>query len=126
MTTITIELCPEDRARLDKIIEELAASRPTCSTCVQEISAIARDFGRTDLIDQEDPTPWETTQEEKPEAPAAPSVTRTDIQRLVISLASAGKKAETREIVQAYAEKVSMIPEDKLAEVYDRLQALEG
>ena len=38
--TITIELCAEDRARLDKIIEGLAAigKRPDCQQCVKDVA----------------------------------------------------------------------------------------
>lgn len=34
MNTIIIELCPEDRARLDAILEELKSSHPNCERCV--------------------------------------------------------------------------------------------
>jgi hypothetical protein len=59
-----------------------------------------------------------------PETPPAPST--TDIQKVVVRLAAAGKKAEVREIVKGYADRVSAIPEDKRAEVLARLSALEG
>lgn len=40
--TITIELCAEDRARLDKIIEGLAliGKRPDCSKCVKDVASV--------------------------------------------------------------------------------------
>lgn len=59
-----------------------------------------------------------------PETPPAPST--ADIQKVVVRLAAAGKKAEVREIVKGYADRVSAIPEDKRAEVLARLSALEG
>ena len=59
-------------------------------------------------------------------AKAEPSVSKADIQKKVIDLSSAGKKAEVRDIVKAYADKVSTIPEDKLSEVWAKLTALEG
>lgn len=31
---IVVEMCPEDRARLDAILEELKSSRPNCERCV--------------------------------------------------------------------------------------------
>ena len=59
-----------------------------------------------------------------PEAPVVPST--ADIQKAVVRLAAAGKKAEVREIVKGYADRVSAIPEDKRTEVLARLSALEG
>lgn len=88
MNAIPIELCQEDRARIDKVIELLTLS---------------------------------TGQE--PET--APQVSKADIQQKVIQLSAAGKKAQVREIVTAVATKVSDIPEDKLADVWGKLTALE-
>lgn len=34
---IVMELCPEDRARLDAILEELKSSRPNCERCVSTL-----------------------------------------------------------------------------------------
>ena len=63
--------------------------------------------------------------EPQPE-PAAPQHTRAELQHLVVTLTSAGKKAEVRAIVLAVAPKVSDIPEDKIDEVFEQLKALEG
>lgn len=56
----------------------------------------------------------------------APQHTRAELQHLVVTLTSAGKKAEVRAIVLAVASKVSDIPEDKIDEVFEQLKALEG
>ncbi len=62
-----------------------------------------------------------------PVSPApAPAVTIEDIRPLVVKLSASGKKAEAREIVKEYAASVSDIPAGKYAEVWARLQALEG
>ena len=49
-----------------------------------------------------------------------------ELQKLVVDLCAKGKKDQVREIVNAYAKKVSDIPEDKRNEVYAQLTALEG
>lgn len=51
-----------------------------------------------------------------------------DVQRKVVELCGPahGKKAEVREIIKAYAPKVTGIPADKLDEVMAKLTALEG
>lgn len=149
MNTITIELCAEDRARLDKIIEALEYSKPRCDTCLSLIHDISKGTGAPEAAPEatDEPNPKQTPAkvekpaEVKPENAEAspvtipddptpdediPVVTSADIQKKVIALASAGKKEEVKAIVNAYAEKVSLIPADKYAEVYAKLEALEG
>ena len=57
---------------------------------------------------------------------AEPFHTHEDVQQMVVRLCAAGKKPEVKEIVNAYAERVSAIPADKLDECMDKLKALEG
>lgn len=82
---------------------------------------------QTATTEQPEPAP-QPEQPEQPEqpAPAAPQHTRAELQHLVVTLTSAGKKAEVRAIVLAVAPKVSDIPEDKINEVFEQLKALEG
>ena len=143
---ITIELCAEDRARLDRVIEALE-HRPNCESCVSAAitmtqaaqaeaetpTAEANEPAPTNITLQEE-TPAETAPEhpldalpfEAPTAPEAPKVEPADIQRKVVDLCSKGKKAEVKDIITAYAPNVSGIPADKLAEVLEKLNALEG
>lgn len=143
MNKIIIELCAEDRARLDRIAELLEASNSLPE--VREAPEIATKR-------EEAPAPVVTpAKEEKPaEAPkkapempgtahpqvmpkveekAAPTVTLAQIQQKVVQLAAGfngSKKAAVREIVNAYAKKVSEIPADKWDEVWAKLTALEN
>lgn len=98
---LTFELCAEDRARLDKIIDSL--SEMFISEAV--------------VADTVEPVKEETK----------PSVTLADVQALVQRLAtpSSGKRNAARDIVKKYADRVSAIPEDKLDEVYAELTELE-
>lgn len=70
--------------------------------------------------------------EEKPEAakPATSAtekkVTLADIQQKVIKLSAEGKKAQVRVVILGYAEKVTALPPESFAEVYEKLTALEG
>lgn len=132
MNTITIELCQEDRARLDKVIDLLSA-RPNCQTCAETVARLVTSSQPTPVQDAPEPVEFtkDTPEEEKPAEPVqvadtAPQVTKADIQQKVIQLSAAGKKVQVREIVTAVATKVSDIPEDKLAEVWGKLNALEG
>ena len=125
MNAIPIELCQEDRARIDKVIELLTLSTgQRCQSCAD---AVQQAFTETNPVEFTKDTPAE----EKPAEPAqeadtAPQVSKADIQQKVIQLSAAGKKAQVREIVTAVATKVSDIPEDKLAEVWAKLTGLEG
>lgn len=128
MSTITIELCAEDRARLDAILEALQGSRANCQGCVEAALKVAS-AGKASPEAVEQPEPEVVTTPE-PEAAPEPekqperTVERSDIQRKVVELSGAGKKPEVREIVTQYASCVSDIPEDKLVEVWERLAAL--
>lgn len=129
MNTITIELCAEDRARLDAILEALQGSRANCKGCVEAALKVAG-AGKTQPEAAEQPEPEVVTTPE-PEAAPEPekqperTVEHSDIQRKVVELSGAGKKAQVREIVMSYAGRVTEIPEDKLVEVWDKLTALE-
>lgn len=156
---ITIELCAEDRARLDRLAEAL--ERKACEKCVsaaleacgqkqptepdpiqQKLAeTLARASAPTEKpteaageakatpapIDHpaDETLPWE---EIAPAAEAKPTITQEQLQQKVTQLAAANNgalKAKVRETVQAYAKKVSDVPEDKRAEVWDKLTALE-
>ena len=132
MTTITIELCAEDRARLDGILEALKSHN--CKGCVEaavnytaaQMAAPVKPVAPVSEAKEEpkaEPAP-------EPEQPAvkedAPAVSLSDIQQKVVTLSAAGKKAQVRDIITAYASRVSAIPEDKVGEVWQKLTELEG
>jgi hypothetical protein len=144
MNAITIELCAEDRARLDKLAAALekATARPpifcfdmekgsntTQPETPEETAEPAPEA--TEAATPPATQPAEETPAEAPSAPAEanePAVTLAQIQQKVIQLAAGfggSKKAAVREIVNAYAKKVSDLPEDKLPEIWAKLTALE-
>ena len=138
MNNITINWSAEDRARIDKLIALLEdMPKHDCSKCVDAAAKYATRMAtevqpaapvepveqpEPDMAPEEVPTPIEET----PAAPAELTVTSADVQKKVVELSAAGKKEAVKEIVQAYAPRVSAIPEDKLAEVWQQLTALEG
>ena len=135
MNKITIELCAEDRARLDRIAELLEAQtagtvKPASSepekapAAPKKVEAPASAQPKT-----EKPTAaTQPAQEDIPELTDddAPAVELTDLQQIIIKLANAGKQAELRKVIFEYAERVTQIPEDKYSEVYAKLKKLEG
>lgn len=144
MNLITIELCAEDRARLDKVIDLLAGLRqPDCSACVASVASyLEKAAAALDAHPVAEPFPaasevkWETDPDglremlEKainPE-PAKPAVTLEQIQKKATQIAagSADKKAKLRAIVNKYAAKVTDLPQACWPAVWDELCALES
>ena len=135
MNTIHIEL-PGIEAKLDRIIELLEKQTThDCSKCAESVAFFTANQLQQGQAPAEEAQPTvDTTPEEKPaEAqetaktePEQPTVDRADIQKKVVELSAAGKKADVKKIVTDYATKVSDIPEDKLAEVWQKLTKLEG
>lgn len=149
MNNITIELCAEDRARIERLTAALEALQPPTLT-IQNPAADLLTAGLKKMAGIQE-TPTETAQEvtETPEEPttpatppteeaptakadeveATPPVTLGQIQQKVtelVAVAGGKKKAQVREIVNAYAKKVSDLPADKLPEVWSKLLALES
>lgn len=121
---LTIELCAEDRARLDAILAALQAVgtpfNPPAPAQTVETASETPDA----------PTP--VTSGPEPEQPAQDTrdgaetqhATHGMVQDLVITLASWGHKSEAREIVQRFAPRVSAIPDADLDAVYVALDAV--
>ena len=130
MNTITIELCAEDRARLDRIIEGLLLqAQPKAEAELNKDPAEEpKTAPKTEEVKPQENIPAETETKAEPtkEEPAEPTVTAAEVQAKVISLVQSGKRDEVKAIVTTYAPRVGEIPEDKLAEVMTKLTALEG
>lgn len=104
---VTLELCAEDRARLDKIIDSL--SEMFISEAVEVTPADVAEEVKPEPVEEEEPT-----------------VTLDEVRLLVQKLAtpSSGHRDAVRTIVMRYAKSVSDIPVDKLAEVHAELVKL--
>lgn len=151
MNTITIELSAEDRARLDRVAAALEALGQTHEPpipsenrrweSVEDMAAFAKAAHAETLPEPEtavlqhveveaaEPQPAIPLEDVVPAAEAVEAVpvpTAEELQAVVQDLAKPGSphRAAVRDIVKAVAERVSLIPEDKRAEVMERLQAL--
>lgn len=202
--TMTVELCAEDRARLDSILEQLKQLTPMSVVCdvtphestteqgallrvacvaerIQEamtaagkkqidlvretgvdkgalssylsgkyepkmetVAKLARALGVSQMwlagydtpsgAPQHENTTEQTAPAKEPEqesttAPeqeSKPQIKLADLQALVQELAApdSGKRDKVKALVKGYAERVSLIPEDKWPEVYEALTAL--
>lgn len=144
MNNITIELCAEDRARIDNLTAALEKFHDVVTIKLtpeqtQSMAALAEQAGATlkpepvagapeeegqsaGGVPMADPEPVTGAPEEEPDEP----VTLQDVRDKIVQLTTAGKKDACRDIVMKYAPKASAIPEDKLAEVMKELKKLEG
>lgn len=135
MNNITINWSAEDRARIDKLITLLEdMPKHDCSKCVDAAAKYATNWATeaktVEPVEQAEPAmaPEEVPApiEDTPAAPVESTVSKADVQKKVVELSAAGKKAAVKEIVTAYAAKVSDIPEEHLDDVWQQLTALEG
>lgn len=120
--TVTVELCKEDRDRLDALLTAVQGIGTPYNVPAPETPQKAPETPDTTTEDNTQPeheTPTEATAE------AAKPVTHADVQKRVVELSAAGHKAQVREIIKKFAPKVSAIPEDDLADVWTLLDALE-
>ena len=140
--TITIELCAEDRARLDAIIEGLKGGlcnktttqdtpkeEPQVNTYPKEETPTEVEIEAPQPVQEEEVTADDHPVEDTTPFPE-PTVTLEQIQQKVIQLAARGGdvKAKVREVINTYGTKVSDLKEhpDKWTEVWEKLNALEG
>lgn len=131
---ITIELCAEDRARIDRLTAALEAVRTPI--IVEETIAEPEEYDtletstetpqKADEADKVETTPAEPETPKNEEKTAAPEVTVDDLRSKYMGLSATPKRDEARAIIKSYAEKISDIPADKRAEVLEKLNALEG
>ncbi len=130
MNVIKIELCTEDRERLDKILAALETLGQPMQ--VNELTGAIEPAEPTEPAPIEAPEGFEEIPAEPKPAPApapggeAPKYTKADIQSRVVKLSAAGKKDAVRAIVNQHGAKVSDIPETAYAEVWAKLDNLEG
>ena len=137
--TVNVELCKEDRQRLEEIqgllgmlvglVGDIArpASTPTAPQEAPKAEEVKSDHPVDSVGHYETPAP-----EEPVEAPAEepkPTVTLDQIRKKVTQLRASSdpkKKEGAKDIVMAYASNISALPEDKWPEIWDKLTALEG
>lgn len=149
MNTITIELCAEDRKRLDDlayglgVLAGLISQAPKVEAGIKkeeetpaEAATTAQEAKKeTTQANQANTQPGEENAPKAiPEAveaveEAKPSITLAQIQQKVVQLsANANKKATVRTIIFAYGTKVSDLKDqpEKWEEVWEKLTALES
>lgn len=150
MSLITVELCSEDRARLDAVIDALA-NLTSCASCVASVAPLLEkasaivDAAPASLVEPQKiadsassaSTPSNDTAPEADVAQTAADAPETaPWESPVVSLAEFQKalslrcsesdamKAKVRALLHEYAPAASQVPEAKRAEVMARLASL--
>jgi hypothetical protein len=130
---ITIELCMEDRQRLDDITgllaslySELKSNQPE-TVQIPHLAMTQAEDGTVKLVDLDHPVDAVAPHSD-PEPQEEPKYTHKDILAKVQKLAAPGsaKRLAAKAVVTEYAEKVSGIPAEKCDEVMAKLIELEG
>lgn len=126
---VTTELCAEDRARLDKLLEALAGIPEAINLAGTPLPVTVEPVEHKDFVEIPEPAEENEagdTDQAPVEENTAPQHTKAELQQKIATLVSKGKKAEVKEVVQKYAPRVSDIPDDKVDEVWSLLSKLEG
>lgn len=151
---ITIELCANDQARIDKLIDRLeaVANLTTClidaikpptytvevpkkietDELTKKLQAVvdraknAAEATEAQTLTTTPPKEETPTAAEEAKPTPAKTVTRNELGAKVRELMTKGFKEETKAIVRDYAQTVPGVPDDKVTECYKRLVALEG
>ena len=143
--TITIELCAEDRARIDRLTDALERITVAPSATVdvkmpdlevhnaltEVLAKVAPTTAKTEPTEPTPPEPpvapteEETTPTVEETVPTAKPIKASEISQKVVTLIQAGKRAEVTEIIHAYAPNVSKLKPEHYADVYAKLVELE-
>lgn len=147
----SVDLSKDDRELLSTMLQALTYITVKLDNIEAALPTVGTPFDavRAPVVVEPEQVETDTTQEEKPQAveaapvaeavePEAPKYTKDDIQAMVRKLAAPtstepekaerekAKREKAKAIVQSYAPKVSDIPEDKYAEVMEKLTALDA
>ena len=140
---IVMELCPEDRARLDAILEELKSSRPNCERCVSAMGESWKNATAAaqhpvdavppatveDVAPAPDPAPAPAPAAADPGPAPAPEEEKYTLEKVRSAVMSASRKSpelkkKVKALLNQYAESVTKLPEVDYPVFMAKLNAL--
>ena len=128
MNNITIELSAEDRERLDAILEAL--KNITAPAKESLTTARATKTPEPVKVSTESEKPAEKAKEDTEDAKEpkpAPAPDRRTVKSLAVKKIQAGHRDEVKSLIRAYgAEKIDLVPEDKLVTFVADLEKIGG
>ena len=139
MNHITIELCQEDRQRIDELIAfagliagEMKGRAPSSVSLTDNGITVNYDTPENAAPAEEHPVDAVSPHADPVAGPVAeperPKYTKADVQAKVQKMAgpNSPKREQVKALVKSYGAKISDIPEDKYDEVMAKLAELEG
>ena len=128
MNTITIELSAEDRARLDAILEALKTNAVPAQKAQENAGEAKKPEPVKVSTESEKPAEKATEAAEDAKEPkTAHAPDRRTIKSLAVKRIQAGHRDEVKALIQAYgAEKIDLVPEDKLVAFVADLEQIGG
>lgn len=135
MNTIVIELCAEDRARLDRLADALDRGCSSCSASLSEAltslfsKAQAAPASMPEPVIIPDSAPQTEPQEIVADAPApdpVPVVSLAEFQKALTLRCSESPevKAKVKSLLNQYAAAASAVPPEKRAEILAKLKQI--
>lgn len=130
---ITIELCQEDRQRIDELIAfagliagEMKGRAPSSVSLTDNGITVNYDTHENAAPAEEHPV--DAVSPHADPEPEPPKYTKADVQAKVQKMAgpNSPKREQVKALVKSYGTKISDIPEDKYDEVMAKLAELEG
>lgn len=135
---IVMELCPEDRARLDAILEELKSSRPNCERCVLTLGESRKNA--TAAQHPVDAVPPATVEDVDPAASPAPAAAdpapapeeeKYTLEKVRSAVMTASRKSpelkkKVKALLNQYAESVTKLQEADYPAFMAGLQEVSG
>lgn len=134
MNKIVIELCAEDRARLDRLADALDRGCSSCSASLSE--ALTSLISKAQVAPATKPEPVTAPAEIEPQEIVAPAPAPAPDPVPVVSLAEFQKaltlrcsespevKAKVRALLNQYAAAASAVPAEKRAEILEKLKQI--
>lgn len=133
MNLITIELCAEDRARIDRLIAALDRGCSSCAEsfaeCLSGAYAAKANQGAAPVppaVEAEPVTAPAPAADQAPWEDPAPEVSLAEFQKALTLRCSesAETKAKVRALLNQYAAAASAVPPEKRAEILAKLQQI--
>ena len=124
MNTITIELSAEDRALIRRVIDLLSLKTSLPETQAEPAQATQDEAKEAKPIETpaQEETPTEAKQVPKNEAKAPD---RRTVKSVAVKKIQAGHRDDVKSLIQRYgAEKIDLVPEDKLSSFLADLEAI--
>ena len=128
MNNITIEWSAEDRARIDRLaelLERITAGHPATTAPAEETETLPWEQAPATTAPAEPAEGAEPAEAAQVEQTTSPAPDRRTVKSLAVKKIQAGHRDAVKSLITAYgAEKIDLVPEDRLAAFLADLEAI--